>query len=175
MTNGDGLFVSVDVDTAMISTILRERHSGRVVVVSLSADPLIPTLWAHYSENSGLVIGCRTEAMWALGVEMRRVLYSEMPPAYTPHRDNIVRLRFVDEERRRETAEAGDTTPGVPLLARDVELFELRDDWRELAHVLFVKGATRQYEREVQLLVDLKGQRHSGSARTRPSGTPSNT
>ena len=28
-----------------------------VGVVSFSSDPLIPTMWAHYAENAGFVVG----------------------------------------------------------------------------------------------------------------------
>ena len=94
-----------------------------------------------------------------LGVDLRRVLYLELAPAYTPRRDNIVRLRFVDEERRQQQAQAGEKTAGTPLLGSNVEFFELRKDWRELAKVLFVKGDTWQDEKEVRLLVDLRDAR----------------
>ena len=43
-----------------------------------------------------------------------------------------------------------------PLLSGDVEFFELRKDWRELAKALFVKGITWESENEVRLLVDLR-------------------
>lgn len=148
-----------------VSTIIRDYLSRHVGVISFSADPLILTMWAHYSRNSGLVIGYSTAAMKALGVDLRRMLYLELPPSYTPSRDNVVRLQFVDEERRRQRAEAGETTAGTPLLSSEVEFCELRADWRELARVLFVKGHTWQYEREVRLLVELAAARPNGDTK----------
>ena len=79
-----------------------------------------------------------------------------------PTRDNIVRVRFVDEERRQQKIQAGESETGTPLLGRDIDFFELRQDWRELAKVLFAKGDTWQDEKEVRLLVDLEGTRPSG-------------
>ena len=145
-----------------VSTIIRDYLSGHVGVVSFSDDPKILTMWAHYSKNSGFVIGYRTAVMRELGVDLRRVLYSELAPTYKPGRDSTVRLRFVDQERRRQQAEAGEVTGGIPLLRRDVEFFELRKDWRELAKVLFVKGDAWRYEQEVRLLVDLEAARATG-------------
>ena len=142
-----------------VSTIIRDYLSRHVGVVAFSSDPLILTMWAHYSGNSGFVIGYNTAAMRERGVDLRRVLYLELPPAYTPARDNTVRLRFVDEERRQQQASGGETTAGTPLLGSDVEFFELRKDWRELAKVLFVKGDAWQDEKEVRLLVDLRDTR----------------
>ena len=87
---------------------------------------------------------------------MRRVLYLELAPVYYPTRDNIVRLQFVDEERRQEQAQTGSDNSGIPLLSSEVDFFELRKDWMESARALFVKGKTWEGEKEVRLLVDLK-------------------
>ncbi len=145
-----------------VSTIIREYLSGLVGVVSFSSDPLIPTMWAHYARNSGFVVGYRTSEMRSLGLDLRRVLYLELAPVYYPTRDNIVRLQFVDEERRKEQALTGSNNSGTPLLSNDVDFFELRKDWTELAKALFVKGATWQAEKEIRLLVDLRGTRTLG-------------
>ena len=142
-----------------ISTIVRDYLSQFVGVVSFSSDPLILTMWAHYAKNSGFVVGYRTSEIRALGVDLRRVLYLELAPVYYPTRDNIVRLQFVDEERRQERAQTGSDNSGIPLLSSDVDFFELRKDWRELAKALFVKGKTWEGEKEVRLLVDLKDTR----------------
>ena len=145
-----------------VSTIIRDYLSRHVGVVSFSSDPLILTMWAHYSRNAGFVIGYNTDIIRELGVDLRRVLYVELAPAYTPTRDNIVRVRFVDEERRQQEIQVGESETGTPLLGKDVEFFELRRDWRELAQVLFVKGDTWQNEKEVRLLVDLQATSRSG-------------
>ena len=84
-----------------ISTVIQEILSPFVGVVSLSSDPLIPTMWAHYAEKSGFVVGYNTEALRKIGFELRKMLYLEIAPAYDPARDNIIRLKFVDEERRK--------------------------------------------------------------------------
>lgn len=68
-----------------VSTIVRNYLSRFVGVVSFSADPLIPTMWAHYAENSGLVVGYRTDALRSLGVGLRRVLYMELVPSARTH------------------------------------------------------------------------------------------
>ena len=145
-----------------VSTIIREYLSRFVGVVSFSSDPLIPTMWAHYAKNSGFVVGYRTSEMRALGVDLRRVLYLELAPVYYPTHDNIVRLQFVDEERRKERVPAGSNNSGIPLLSSDVDFFELRKDWRELARALFVKGEAWKGEKEVRLLVDLQSTRALG-------------
>ena len=72
-----------------VSTIVREHLSRFVGVVSFSADPLIPTMWAHYAENSGFVVGYRTDAIRPRGVGLRRVLYMELAPAYWPESTSV--------------------------------------------------------------------------------------
>ena len=138
-----------------ISTIIRDYLSHFVGVLSFSSDPLIPTMWAHYAQNSGFVVGYDTQFLRSLGEDLRRVLYLELAPSYKPTRDNMVRLEFVDEERRTQDEKDPDRKSGTPLLGPSVDFLELRKDWRELSKVLFVKGLTWQYEQEVRLLVDL--------------------
>lgn len=46
-----------------ISTIIRDYLSRFVGVISFSADPLIPTMWAHYAKNSGFVAGYNTNVL----------------------------------------------------------------------------------------------------------------
>ena len=138
-----------------ISTIIRDYLSRFVGVLSFSSDPLIPTMWAHYAQNSGFVVGYDTQFLRSLGVDLRRVLYLELAPSYMPTRDNMVRLEFVDEERRKQYEKDPDRKTGIPLLSSSANFLELSKDWRELSKVLFVKGHTWQYEQEVRLLVDL--------------------
>ena len=139
-----------------VSTIIRDYLSLSIGVVSFSSDPLIPTMWAHYAKNSGFVVGYNTRAMKALGVDLRRVLYLELAPAYKPTWDNIIRLEFVDEERRQQEAQTDEKATGTPLLASSVKFLELRRDWKELSKVLFIKGKTWENEKEARLLVDLR-------------------
>lgn len=139
-----------------VSTIIGERLSQSVGVVSFSADPLIPTMWAHYARNSGFVVGYKASVLRDYGIDLRRVLYLELAPVYMPTRDNVIRIRFVDEERRRQDTEAGRERPGTPLIRHDVEFLELTNDPRNLARLLFVKGRAWEYEQEVRLLVDLE-------------------
>ena len=138
-----------------ISTIIREYLSKFVGVVSFSANPLIPTMWAHYANNSGLVVGYKTSVMRELGIDVRRVLYLELAPVYYPTKDNIVRLEFINEARRQENTRDGKKGSGISMLGASADLLELRKEWRELAKALFVKGLTWRYEEEVRLLVDL--------------------
>ena len=143
-----------------VSTIIRAYLSRFIGVVSFSADPLIPAMWAYYAQNTGFVAGYRTSAMRALGLDLRRVLYLGLAPVYTPTRDDIVRLQFVDEERRELDVRDGQVEPGtMPLLSVDADLLELRKDWNELAKVLFIKGQAWRHEQEVRLLVDLHNTR----------------
>ena len=133
-----------------VSTIIRDYLSRHVGVVSLSTDPLILTMWAHYAKNSGFVVGYRTNELRDRGLDLRRVLYLELAPVYYPTRDNIIRLQFVDEELRKERAQTGGSNSGIPLLTSEVEFFELRRDWRELAKAL------------LRFLVDLQSARAIG-------------
>ena len=143
-----------------VSTIIRAYLSRFVGVVSFSADPLNPAMWAYYAQNTGFVIGYRTSAMRARGLDLRRVLYLELAPVYTPTRDDIVRLQFVDEERRDQDMRDGHAKPDIkPLLSADADLLELRQDWNELAKVLFIKGQAWSHEQEVRLLVNLHNTR----------------
>ena len=82
-------------------------------------------MWAHYAQNSGFVVGCNTQALSAVGVELRKVLYMELVPEYTPAKDNIIRLNFVEEERRKLKIRADDSSPVIPILEADVYLREI--------------------------------------------------
>ena len=108
-----------------VSTIVRDYLSRFVGVVSFSADPLIPTMWAHYAENSGFVVGYRTDAIRLLGVGLRRVLYMELAPIYWPERDDTVEINFVDEKRRKAgPRKQGNTDSWQPRLPEARERLE---------------------------------------------------
>ena len=145
-----------------ISTVIQDYLARFIGVVSFSRDPLIPTMWAHYAQNSGFVVGYKMQTLRALGVELRKVLYMELAPVYKPARDNVIRLNFVDEEARKRRIQAGDLSPGIPLLNTDVDFVKLQKDWRTLARLLFVKGKSWEYEKEVRLLVDQQTTRIAG-------------
>ena len=140
-----------------VSTIVRSYLSRFVGVVSFSADPLIPTMWAHYAKNSGFVVGYRTDAIGPLGVGLRRVLYMELAPVYWPERSDMVEINFVDEARR----EAHPDRKGVPILG-SYDFLALGNDWRSLCDLLFVKGAGWKSEREIRLLVERETTRCTG-------------
>ena len=140
---------------ARISTVIQDYLNPLVGVVSLSSDPMITTMWAHYARNSGCVIGYNTEALRTLGFEMRRMLYLEEPLKYDPMRGRAIRIYFVDEEERESRKRSGGQSKGTPIV-ETVGFLELQDDWRKLARLLFVKGKSWEYEREVRLLVDQK-------------------
>ena len=65
-----------------VSTIIRAYLSRFVGVVSFSADPLNPAMWAYCAQNTGFVVGYRTSAMRTLGLDLRRVLYLELAPVH---------------------------------------------------------------------------------------------
>ena len=165
-----------------VSTVIQEYLNPYVGVVSLSSDPLIPTMWAHYAENSGFVVGYSTEILRTLGFELRKMLYMELAPAYDPTRDNIIRLRFVDEEQRpiepgavirskghptmkdfgliigddeeRNRNNQVGTQPKGTSILKDFDFLTLERDWRKLSNLLFTKSTWWEYEREIRLLVD---------------------
>ncbi len=140
-----------------VPTIVRDHLSRFVGVVSFSTDPLIPTMWAHYAENSGFVVGYRMDAIRPLGVGLRRVLCMELAPAYWPTRDNTVELNFVDEERRK----AEPDREGIPILG-SYDFLTLGKDWRTPCDLLFVKGDGWKSERKIRLLVDRETTRQTG-------------
>lgn len=138
---------------ARISTVIQKYLDQFVGVLAFSTDPLIATMWAHYAQNSGFVVGYNTEMLGTLGIELRKVLYLELAPFYDPIRDNIIKVHFVNEEKRERDAQEGIQSPGIPIL-QTVNFVELQRNWRRLAKLLFVKGKSWEYEKEVRLLVD---------------------
>ena len=135
-----------------ISTVIQNYLDRFVGVVSFTTDPLITTMWAHYAQNSGFVVGYNAEVLRTLGFELRKMLYLELPPMYDPVRDNIIRVWFVDEEMRKRRMQEGIQSSGTPIL-ETVDFLELQRDWKTLAQLLFVKGKSWEYEKEVRLLV----------------------
>ena len=138
-----------------LSGFIREYLDPRVGVVSLSRDALVPTMWSHYAQNTGLVVGYDTEELNKLGFDLRTVNYLELAPVYEPTKGDVVQAAFVDREGMDRDAAAGKIVLGSRILCR-VDLTTLSSDWKSLARLLFVKGKDWAYEREVRLLVDLQ-------------------
>ena len=144
-----------------LSTIIQEYLNPRVGVVSLSTDILVPTMWAHYAQNTGIVVGYDTEALSALGFELRPVIYSELAPTYRPSEGETIWLDFVHREHMERELRAGRSSKGLWLLTR-AEMAEFGAGWRSLSRLLLVKGMSWAYEKEVRLLVDLEQARDTG-------------
>ena len=152
-----------------LSTFIQEYLNPRVGVVSLSTDLLVPTMWAHYARNTGIVVGYDAEVLRGLGFELRQVSYSEIAPIYEPTRGDVIQLDFADREQMERDTRAGRTTEGIPILRR-ADLTQLGADWKALSRLLFVKGISWAYEKEVRLLVDLEQARDTG--KTDSNGWP---
>ena len=138
-----------------LSTFIQEHLNPLVGVVSFSTDILVPTMWAHYARNTGIVAGYDTEALSALGFELRPVVYSELAPVYRPQEGDAIRLDFVNREDMQRELRAGRSSEGFPILA-STDLAEFGTGWQSLSRVLLVKGMSWAYEKEVRLLVDLE-------------------
>ena len=144
-----------------LSTYVQEYLNTRLGVVSFSTDILVPTMWAHYARNTGMVVGYDRDALKGLGFELRPVLYSEIAPVWEPREGDDIRLDFVDREDIERELRAGRDREGWPLLAR-TRLATFGGDWKSLSRLLFVKGMSWAYEKEVRLLVDLEQARETG-------------
>ena len=144
-----------------LSTYIQDFLNPRVGVVSFSTDILVPTMWAHYAKNTGIVVGYETEALRALGFELRPMLYSEIAPIWEPREGDNVRLDFVNREDMERDYRAGREREGWPLLTR-TKLATFGQDWKSLSRLLLVKGMSWAYEKEVRLLVDLEQARDTG-------------
>ena len=144
-----------------LSTFIQEYLNPLVGVVSFSTDILVPTMWAHYAQNTGIVVGYDAEALIALGFELRPVIYSELAPMYQPSAGDAIRLDFVNREDMERDLRAGRSTEGFPLLA-STDLAEFGAGWKSLSRLLLVKGISWAYEKEVRLLVDLEQARDTG-------------
>ena len=152
---------SLDYGDLRLSTFIQEYLNPLVGVVSFSTDLLVPTMWAHYARNTGIVVGYDTEALSALGYELRPVMYSELAPMYEPETGDAIRLNFVNRDDMRRELRAGRDREGFPILT-STELTEFGAGWQSLSRVLLVKGMSWAYEKEVRLLVDLEQARDTG-------------
>ena len=123
-------------------------------VVSFSTDILVPTMWAHYALNTGIVVGYDTESLRSLGFELRPVVYSELAPTYQPSHGNGIRLDFVNREYMESELRAGRDSRVLRILT-STDLADFGAGWKSLCRVLLVKGMSWAYEKEVRLLVDL--------------------
>ena len=144
-----------------LSTFIQEYLNPLVGVVSFSTDILVPTMWAHYARNTGIVVGYDTEALSTLGFELRPVVYSELAPVYQPQAGDAIRLNFVNREDMQRELRAGRNREGFPILT-STDLAEFGAGWQSLSRVLLVKGMSWAYEKEVRLLVDLEQARDIG-------------
>ena len=152
-----------------LSGFIRDYLDSRVGVVSLSRDPLVPTMWAHYAQNTGVVVGYDTESLARMGFDLRSVVYLEIAPVWQPMKGHVVQAAFIDHEAMERDAAAGKVVLGRRILC-SVDLTTLSPDWKSLARLLFVKGMEWAYEREVRLMVDLQQTRET--RRTDDFGQP---
>ncbi len=144
-----------------LSTFIQEYLNPLVGVVSFSTDILVPTMWAHYARNTGIVVGYDRESLCALGFELRPVVYSELAPTYKPQEGDAIRLDFVNREYIERDLRAGRNRDGFPILA-STELARFGANWKSLSRLLLVKGISWAYEKEVRLLVDMEQARDIG-------------
>ncbi len=146
-----------------LSSFIQTYLNDLVGVVSFSADPLAPTMWAHYAHNTGIVVGYSTHALKSLGYELRRVMYSEIAPAYEPLKDDAIRLDLPDREAMDRDLKAGRQREGTPIQTT-IELAKFGADWKSLSRLLLVKGMSWEYESEIRLLVDSDKTRDAGNS-----------
>ena len=157
----DLLMRSLRYGDLQLSTFIQNYLTPHVGVVSFSTDPLVPTMWAHYARNTGIVVGYDTEALRNLGFALRPMLYSEMAPSYRPASDNTIQLSFFDRQRLQEQIRQGETPNSFSVVAT-ANLAEMGAGWKSLSQLLFVKGTSWSYEKEMRLLVDLDNTRDTG-------------
>ena len=144
-----------------LAPFFQEYLNRYVGVVSFGTDLLVPTMWSHYANNTGIVIGYDTEALKGLGLELRPVQYSEWAPRYTPDRDDIIRMFLTDRERIERDRLSGIPQEGIPIAGK-ADIAQIGAGWEALSRMLFIKGLSWEYEREVRLLVDLQTARATG-------------
>ena len=147
-----------------LSTFVQEFLNPRVGVISLSTDVLVPTMWSHYAHNTGIVVGYDTATLRELGLDLRPVHYSEMAPVYQPTSGDAIRLNFTDLERMEDDTRSGRKAIGTPILV-SAELARISAGWQNLSRLLFTKGRSWAYEKEVRLLVDLQQARDTGGCK----------
>lgn len=145
-----------------LSPLVRKHLNALVGVVSFSTDILDPTMWAHYAKNTGIVVGYDSSVLKNLGFDLRPVIYSELAPVLYPLKNQDILLDFVDRERMDHDFKAGIDRKGSHSLLTSAKLTEFGSNWKALARVLFVKGMSWKYEKEIRLLVDLEETRDTG-------------
>ena len=101
------------------------------------------------------------EVLRGLGFELRQVSYSELAPMYEPTRGDVIQMSLADHEQMERDTRAGRSKQGIPVRG-SVDLTQLGADWKILSRLLFVKGISWAYEKEVRLLVDLEQARDTG-------------
>ena len=138
-----------------LSPFFQQYLNQRVGIVSLTTDLLVPTMWSHYARNTGIVVGYDTEVLRGLGFDLRPVQYSEFPPRYTPARDETIRMDVPDRESIERNRLAGIQQAGISLLA-SADIAQMGAGWKVLSRMLFIKGRSWEYEKEIRLLVDLQ-------------------
>ena len=146
-----------------LSPYIQRYLNPLVGVVSFSTDICVPTMWTHYARNTGIAVGYDTETLRTFGFELRQVIYSEIAPIYRPLTSDHIDLEFVDREYMEGIERAGRKEDGLQVLTT-TKLAKLGSDWKSLSRLLFVKGMSWAYEKEVRLLVDLKQARDSGQS-----------
>ena len=149
--------------SSRLSLYIQKYLNPLVGVVSLTTDILVPTMWAHYTRNTGIVVGYDTDALRKLGFELQPIIYSEIAPVYQPLSGDDIELQFVDREHMESAERMGRQAAGLPILTT-TKLAKLGSDWKALSRVLLVKGMSWEYEKEVRLLVDLKQARDTGKS-----------
>ena len=154
----------------VLSPLIQNYLNPLVGVVALCTNTCDPTMWAHYANNTGIIVGYDTEVLKTIGFELRPVIYSELAPVYYPLKNRDILLDFVDRERMEHDFKAGIDTKGSYQILTSTKLTEFSSDWKALARVLFVKGISWEYEKEVRLLVDLEQARDTG--KKDPNGFP---
>ena len=118
VTLSDGELAKLWVTTGdmELSGFVREHLNSRVGVVSLSSNALVPTMWAHYAQNTGVVVGYDTEALAKLGFDLRSVVYLDIPPMWQPTRGDVIEAAFADRESTDRAAAAGKVVLGYHIL-----------------------------------------------------------
>lgn len=144
-----------------LSAFIQQCLNDKVGVVSLSSNPYVPTMWAHYALNTGILVGYDAKILRTLGYELRRMVYSEIAPVYQPSRDDMIRLDVVDHEAVDRELREGREQEGIPIKT-SLHLAEFNSDWKSLSRLLLVKGISWEYEDEVRLLVELEKARDTG-------------
>ena len=146
-----------------LSPYIQRYLDDLVGVVAFSTDIFVPTMWAHYARNTGIAVGYDTEILRTFGFELQPVIYSEIAPIYRPLTSDHIELEFVDREYMEMLERTGQKKDGLTVLTT-AKLATLGSDWKSLSRILFVKGMSWAYEKEVRLLVDLKQTRDTGKS-----------